>query len=198
MAVHPRVCGELSRSDLSSSRPAGSSPRVRGTRSSGHWPSGARRFIPACAGNSPRLHRSSARRTVHPRVCGELECERVLASDSLGSSPRVRGTHPVARRRRPGVRFIPACAGNSYPSGASLATMSVHPRVCGELGDVDRLQAPVLRFIPACAGNSGSALRATARCPVHPRVCGELRGAAGAGFRRRRFIPACAGNSPPG
>ncbi len=52
--VHPRVCGEHPR--LYVRRPAhdGSSPRVRGTRVLRREQGFLRRFIPACAGNTPR------------------------------------------------------------------------------------------------------------------------------------------------
>ncbi len=56
--VHPRVCGEhpAPRTSLDGAR--GSSPRVRGTRWRQSWRRCARRFIPACAGNTPnRCHR---------------------------------------------------------------------------------------------------------------------------------------------
>ncbi len=53
-AVHPRVCGERSRSSSFSASAGGSSPRVRGTQDpSGEYP-GPVRFIPACAGNACR------------------------------------------------------------------------------------------------------------------------------------------------
>ena len=173
-AVHPRVCGELEKSCALWARMTGSSPRVRGTPRGGVGPRQARRFIPACAGNSESEPGRSAVAPVHPRVCGELP-----APD---------------RRRDPAGRFIPACAGNSRPGWRDGPASSVHPRVCGELGAgfvgcglpagssprvrgtrcaVDRERSGG-RFIPACAGNS-SRMRPT-HCgrPVHPRVCGEL------------------------
>ena len=52
--VHPRVCGELTSISAASSRAAGSSPRVRGTRQTSTPP--------------------ATTQTVHPRVCGELTC----------------------------------------------------------------------------------------------------------------------------
>ena len=73
-------------------------------------------------------------------------------------------------------------------------TTTVHPRVCGELYDIQgavrvrvgssprvrgtpRFQGAFLRrgrFIPACAGNSGVPMSAFDLASVHPRVCGEL------------------------
>ena len=71
-SVHPRVCGEQCRSSIFFVRPAGSSPRVRGTGRSS-WPHGT--------GG-----------TVHPRVCGEQSRDRRHVQPTVGSSPRVRGT----------------------------------------------------------------------------------------------------------
>ena len=92
-AVHPRVCGELAGA-------AAAAVRVR-------------RFIPACAGNSPTTAALGARSPVHPRVCGELETFEFEGVAVTGSSPRVRGTPPLARADEVFGRFIPACAGNS-------------------------------------------------------------------------------------
>ena len=58
--VHPRVCGELASKATSAARIAGSSPRVRGTPKRLPIVGGARRFIPACAGNSAQRWRQSA------------------------------------------------------------------------------------------------------------------------------------------
>ena len=90
----------------------GSSPRVRGTDGLIMAIDGRGRFIPACAGNSIINEHISAAVAVHPRVCGE-QC-RILIGQVIsdGSSPRVRGTEPVAVRLIRLIRFIPACAGN--------------------------------------------------------------------------------------
>ena len=196
VAVHPRVCGELTSEFWRQRNRHGSSPRVRGTR---------RRSAP--------LWRRPA---VHPRVCGELRVSRVPFRTFSGSSPRVRGTrhspprmcwlspvHPRVcgeLRRRAfaqarGGRFIPACAGNSPQSVVeAVATAGSSPRVRGT-----RLRSRPLLPLP----------------PVHPRVCGELYmrsvlrvADVGSSPRVRellqgrrlhhrvvRFIPACAGNS---
>ncbi len=213
--VHPRVCGELAVITATLRSSYGSSPRVRGTRigrSTRRW---LRRFIPACAGNSPSPWMASAKPAVHPRVCGELDAAVRVFRDADGSSPRVRGTRVTVRDSLPRVRFIPACAGNS-PKHTVLPHTSrgSSPRVRGTRGSTleprhDR------RFIPACAGNSTTTTAAKPTPAVHPRVCGELLavgvenaplsgssprvrgtpavlGRTGAGGR---FIPACAGNS---
>ena len=107
----------------------------------------------------------------------------------------MRGT--LAARRRPVQlrRFIPACAGNTWPDRRRASQISVHPRVCGEHDVKEILQSGssgssprvrgtrhgnVLlqglgRFIPACAGNTKPQQVTTGSCTVHPRVCGEHR-----------------------
>ena len=174
-AVHPRVCGEH-----------------RGERLDAE---GCRRFIPACAGNTPYRFADSTSRTVHPRVCGEHGTALKPAHEPIGSSPRVRGTRRPAKGR--------------------TTSDSVHPRVCGEHELRELLQSVFARFIPACAGNTPPDTRRGAKPSVHPRVCGEhlvaasvLTIRAGSSPRVRgtldppcdrdvaqRFIPACAGNT---
>ena len=90
--VHPRVCGEQWRCFSPAIRRIGSSPRVRGTVSCLAPESRGYRFIPACAGNSRADEYRSARRSVHPRVCGEQLFDLAGNATQIGSSPRVRGT----------------------------------------------------------------------------------------------------------
>ena len=174
----------------------GSSPRVRGTR--------------------PPTARPGSRRAVHPRVCGELIFSPIDHTRQFGSSPRVRGTprcvchrdatppvhprvcgelHDARSRRQTGLRFIPACAGNSRSTTTPKSGVSgSSPRVRGTRPpSVAVLVAP--RFIPACAGNSSSRRTRCVRRSVHPRVCGELLARSCPALGERRFIPACAGNS---
>ena len=173
--VHPRVCGELCGGLDRPPRSAGSSPRVRGTRTPLIQLCPSYRFIPACAGNSQRTRTWPSRMTVHPRVCGELV-----------RHPR----WPVGH-----LRFIPACAGNSGRMLAAHHAAPVHPRVCGELATVVYDAFESTRFIPACAGNSRPAGYAAGRCRgSSPRVRGT-RCARALSRVQRRFIPACAGNS---
>ena len=191
--VHPRVCGEQHLVVKTSCLVLGSSPRVRGTASRGQAVGYARRFIPACAGNSHLIGSPLSRRAVHPRVCGEQIDTMGSRRCCPGSSPRVRGT--VVRERPPVrlERFIPACAGNRREAIIAFSRSTVHPRVCGEQSDQHRYDngyrgsSPRVRgtakgrpdwrrherFIPACAGNRPYCPKRTKRRPVHPRVCGE-------------------------
>ena len=132
-AVHPRVCGELIATPDALRQRTGSSPRVRGTRHVLGRVYAGSRFIPACAGNS--LAAPVIRNTppVHPRVCGELGPNPRRPTQSDGSSPRVRGTPFLRPRKQVRLRFIPACAGNSPNTSRVASSLTVHPRVCGEL-----------------------------------------------------------------
>ncbi len=131
-AVHPRVCGEREVT-LESNLPGdGSSPRVRGTRERAFAGTRSGRFIPACAGNAPRPPAPPPRPPVHPRVCGERGGALAKALGIDGSSPRVRGTHPLRFGFRLRFRFIPACAGNAPVLMPGRKIWPVHPRVCGE------------------------------------------------------------------
>ena len=207
--VHPRVCGELDGRSARRSQRTGSSPRVRGTLPNGRQARRARRFIPACAGNSWVVVGVVGFLPVHPRVCGELNNTGIFLWRDNGSSPRVRGTPPRIALNLAPTRFIPACAGNSVVNPLSHHWQAVHPRVCGELavralailtcaGSSPRVRGTPIgvergvgpgRFIPACAGNSHLALVVWRPQAVHPRVCGEL-------SSTQRLAHAAIGSSP--
>ncbi len=200
-SVHPRACGERLLSSNPSSTSIGSSPRarsprVRGTRLAWHVCGPFRRFIPARAGNAERAAGRPGWRAVHPRACGERGFPSVGIGNSVGSSPRVRGTQLGSSLLWPAPRFIPARAGNAISSRLGRAAASVHPRACGERDETCHWPPPrtgssprvrgtqrrrsaihsVSRFIPARAGNAWAG-------------CGRS--------ATPRFIPARAGNALP-
>ena len=152
-AVHPRACGERTRTAQSDNRDNGSSPRLRGTlpclRHDRHMirfipaPAGNansrrvyqhadKRFIPAPAGNAVVGGRTTQYRSVHPRACGERKATLSANEIVVGSSPRLRGTLCVSEQIHPGDRFIPAPAGNATACKSSVSITAVHPRACGE------------------------------------------------------------------
>ena len=102
-------------------------------------------------------------------------------------------------RKRAGVRFIPACAGNARHCPSRRPGPTVHPRMRGEreesgtqfenvpgssphargtLHSVEGLGKDC-RFIPACAGNAISASTVRQVAAVHPRMRGERARSAG-------------------
>ena len=134
---------------------------------------------------------------------------------SAGSSPRVRGTETPANARHRWLRFIPACAGNSWNTALKPVFTAVHPRVCGEQFVRSSQRTTRSGSSPRVRGTAKGFSTFWAVATVHPRVCGEqdtgvqrhrplvgssprVRGTAHphTSFDRGcRFIPACAGNS---
>ena len=110
--AHPRACGEHLHSRPHGTLTHGSSPRLRGTRSTAAYPASLLRLIPAPAGNtSPST---------------------LPAASPHGSSPRLRGTqNNDANCNRP-IRLIPAPAGNTGSNSRSARKCTAHPRACGE------------------------------------------------------------------
>ena len=171
----------------------GSSPHTRGTHDDETETYSYARFIPAYAGNAPRMPRRPTRSPVHPRIRGERGHSFTGALPPPGSSPHTRGTPGVGRRVRRDGRFIPAYAGNARPRPCASCAATVHPRIRGE-----RLVGPIAeppclgssphtrgtpgapgagktaaRFIPAYAGNAARAASRRPPRPVHPRIRGE-------------------------
>ena len=172
---------------------AGSSPLARGTRYCVFPAEGPQRFIPARAGNTPRVGGCPGLRTVHPRSRGEHFRQGNQCRPFDGSSPLARGTHPPSNQRVTAERFIPARAGNTETATCAGAQAPVHPRSRGEHCTTRRglsrstgssplargtLDVPTLpegwsRFIPARAGNTFSQPRSSRPLSVHPRSRGE-------------------------
>ena len=103
---HPRACGEHMSLLGGPWGIAGSSPRMRGTRSVVTFVKWIGGIIPAHAGNTQPVRWSSSTLRDHPRACGEhagdVSNQQTGAGSSprgraipahMGSSPRMRGTH---------------------------------------------------------------------------------------------------------
>ena len=136
--------------------------------------------------------RAEYARAIHPRVCGGNAAAALGIPSNAGTSPRVRGKHLENGLGVGHNRYIPACAGETYPLLGWQIRCRVHPRVCGgndivglglepvrgtsprvrgkHLGavSVDQTQ----RYIPACAGETVGAEPSPRQKGVHPRVCG--------------------------
>ena len=92
----------------------GSSPRLRGTQLHQFLLYFQIRFIPALAGNTPRILTPTLSASVHPRACGEHPFHSLPFLTVLGSSPRLRGTLTNVSDPMQRQRFIPALAGNTF------------------------------------------------------------------------------------
>ena len=154
--VHPRACGERTRSAVTPMARAVHPRALRGTLHASRRSQERKRFIPAPAGNTASDAWQPISRPVHPRARGERAC---------------------GGQRRRNVRFIPAPAGNAVGIAASHRSRGSSPRLRGTLPAASRDQsaysgssprprgtrarpAPVThrrRFIPAPAGNTSAA-----------------------------------------
>ena len=166
---------------------------MRGTPLRMPWLFYTERIIPAYAGNT--RHRLSRRDAPwdHPRVCGEHAQASKHWPVRWGSSPRMRGTHQVCRRRCNLTGIIPAYAGNTQSMKSGIGHDGDHPRVCGEhtsllvssmfiWGSSPRMRGTLALattpcvcrgIIPAYAGNTARTRHHQGIPWDHPRVCGE-------------------------
>ena len=211
-SVHPRACGERSRSWTMQAISSGSSPRLRGTVGWERVTVQDPRFIPAPAGNglgssfpldSCGLAGSSPR--LRGTACGRLDSWVRLVS---GSSPRLRGTAAPASQnwhRPDGHAVHPRACGERATGGNSTQSTlhPVHPRACGERASahLGKSIARYVRFIPAPAGNGLS--RAEPDTEIASGSSPRLRGTGFVSLTSSfsstiRFIPAPAGNGCTG
>ena len=129
---HPRVCGEHSRSCPLGRMWQGSSPRMRGARTTLPRASTRDRIIPAYAGSTFSHSRSVAMPSDHPRVCGEHAPHAPLTPNTSRSSPRMRGAPIRVLTSMLDVGIIPAYAGSTSVLTSTGLLVGDHPRVCGE------------------------------------------------------------------
>ena len=112
----------------------GSSPLSRGIPFRNGTERGARRIIPALAGNTtPQEPHTSIPRD-HPRSRGEYLCGGGPRPEMLGSSPLSRGIRVGSGCCLGGVGIIPALAGNTGWCYRGLPDRWDHPRSRGEYG----------------------------------------------------------------
>ncbi len=192
---HPRACGDQLSDDQASVMVHGSSPRVRGPVLREEPRPGNARIIPARAGTSAELFDSLLPVWDHPRACGDQALSLRCASNSMGSSPRVRGPVELLQSVDVLLRIIPARAGTSRPDGGQGDYGRDHPRACGDqrdygenayfgLGSSPRVRGPAGRvrprtcphgIIPARAGTRRRGVGASRSSRDHPRACGDQR-----------------------
>ena len=166
-------------------------------------------ITPACAGKSASHGFFVLLRWDHPRVCGEKSYWSILARNSLGSPPRVRGKAVFPARQHRTAGITPACAGKRRLASPGKKSHGDHPRVCGEksrhtlswdilLGSPPRVRGKVLHVVtlfdgagitPACAGKSCPPQAPTFTRQDHPRLCGEK---SGPGAKKKQQV-----GSPP-
>ena len=172
---HPRMRGEHLGGAGVHVGEQGSSPHARGTRFVAHAFVPVVGIIPACAGNTSRIHCIHTACRDHPRMRGEHSLSDCQRAGLAGSSPHARGTQPYALYAPLLGGIIPACAGNTGRGRAGRRSPRDHPRMRGEhpkriyKACRTRGSSPHARgthhtiasaghtsgIIPACAGNTG-------------------------------------------
>ncbi len=193
MPDHPRGRGEHSVLSISIAPHFGSSPRARGTQAKSAKYRAENRIIPAGAGNTCAMAARALSNWDHPRGRGEHPTRRWCPCTPSGSSPRARGTRPVAFEEVGALRIIPAGAGNTQTRVRGAPAPPDHPRGRGEhpnsrsqsaalLGSSPRArgtrhseerQDQRLGIIPAGAGNTILSAKLTIATRDHPRGRGE-------------------------
>ena len=134
-------------------------------------------IIPAYAGNTDQSIILFPSCGDHPRVCGEHSSRMLEKLASVGSSPRMRGTHQRTLPTPARTGIIPAYAGNTSetPRNPPRGGGGSSPRMRGTR-PFDRVRAFDRGIIPAYAGNTSGEAKNVLMASDHPRVCGEHAG----------------------
>ncbi len=216
--VYPRVCGGTGSARPRTGRDKGLSPRVRGNPIIAAAAPTTDRSIPACAGEPSTARADGRERGVYPRVCGGTLASPLIASPTLGLSPRVRGNLISVVLHRYYGGSIPACAGEPHQSAAAARMLTVYPRVCGGTnfeaidkrlrqglsprvrGNHHHDDQPVdpWRSIPACAGEPTPGVPRSILETVYPRVCGGTPDSSRRQTRVKGLSPRVRGNLQAG
>ena len=130
--AHPRRCGDHVREAYPAYREAGSSPQVRGPRHGATCRYSRQGLIPAGAGTTATLCRTTLFPGAHPRRCGDHSDVMPHNPIPWGSSPQVRG--PQSRPKYPStvIGLIPAGAGTTTQNCIDQCIRRAHPRRCGD------------------------------------------------------------------
>ena len=171
MGLSPRVRGSLDSVPLATAD-LGLSPRVRGSRGLPLERAAEKGSIPAGAGEpgSPACRSLASR--VYPRGCGGAEAIHQAFLDSMGLSPRVRGSRQGHPRRRQRQGSIPAGAGEPWRSSHGSEFSRVYPRGCG---GAPPCTAPTVW----CAGLSPRVRGSLSMMPSACMCCGSIPAGAG-------------------
>ena len=151
--VYPRGCGGTRLALRDERDHGGLSPRVRGNRPDPADRPGARRSIPAGAGEPMMASCGSGATWVYPRGCGGTFVESIQGSDPNGLSPRVRGNQAHAERWPSAWGSIPAGAGEPSPCGQAPGDQRVYPRGCGGTMSAIIQRVPCSGLSPRVRGN---------------------------------------------
>ena len=111
---------------------AGSSPHTRGALGDTPAEDVDARIIPAYAGSTCTITKSSAVAEDHPRIRGEHSTLLIRGTRSSGSSPHTRGARELRRHLLFDAGIIPAYAGSTWTNLTGSGRLRDHPRIRGE------------------------------------------------------------------
>ena len=113
LSDHPRMRGEHTACEFTSTNTAGSSPHARGALTNLSERLAPCRIIPACAGSTGTMGGREPHVQDHPRMRGEHTGAIERTVYAVGSSPHARGARDVQLFGGVLARIIPACAGST-------------------------------------------------------------------------------------
>ena len=190
----PRMCGDVPRPLLLSTRRADKTPHVRGCTSMGVGASPLKDQNPACAGMYLFLYSTRELSDTKPRMCGDVPLWLEFRPRSPAKTPHVRG---CTGGDKPGGAVSgqnPACAG-MYPDDIRTSpARDSKPRMCGDVPlwqfhfftALDKTphvrgctehQYTLVRHRdqnPACAGMYRGTLSCSWGPSTKPRMCGDV------------------------
>ena len=172
---HPRVCGEHASSNLSATKGAGSSPRMRGALDKANFLADRTGIIPAYAGSTDLFGKRQWRVKDHPRVCGEHCLVVWLEIPQAGSSPRMRGALDLDYYYHHWGGIIPAYAGSTSMAIPIGRLLWDHPRVCGEHEGMATIRVPDMGSSPRMRGALSDTLGPSVRTGIIPAYAGSTR-----------------------
>ena len=130
--AHPRSRGENCASNVERKPSWGSSPLTRGKRRDRQIQEHPERLIPAHAGKTTAVSRTTTSLRAHPRSRGENVLPARGWASHPGSSPLTRGKHVLVFRVGGHPGLIPAHAGKTSATSRNSSNSSAHPRSRGE------------------------------------------------------------------
>ena len=171
--AHPRSRGENIQALDSSERAWGSSPLTRGKRVCQLVTPARRGLIPAHAGKTRCLSRSTKCLRAHPRSRGENNRNSRQFLPVYGSSPLTRGKPNDHRDQRREGGLIPAHAGKTVERVGGYQVLEAHPRSRGENTVTRRCHSTRHGSSPLTRGKLAVAVRYRRAVSAHPRSRGE-------------------------
>ena len=181
MRAYPRGRGGTSEHSMTSSVPAGLSPRTRGNRRAARKSSGIRGPIPADAGEPPSSRQPARRSRAYPRGRGGTEAADFVAGDLQGLSPRTRGNRQTQAHKDSYFGPIPADAGEPTRPRVISIERRAYPRGRGGTPSNPQQHVDTPGLSPRTRGNQTSPV-------LHGLFVGPIPADAGEPFRRQRRL----------